>query len=400
MPTRKTLFWLIAAGLLYIIALNVGSGWLYVVIALLAAFPAASLGLSYLNTRRLQVKQYTSERAVQGESLISTIKITNTTLLPRFLLRLESSHGGGSARVLLSFLGPKEERNVKICHNRVKRGVYTSSHVKISSSAPIGLAGSRCLVDAVNPLVVYPRWFRLAGDWDAGRKNSGYAAASTLPTRSTASDYLGVRDYRPEDSPRSIHWRTTARSGSLAVIEYARRATISPVFILDCFQDANIGDADESSFETAVTVAASLLQREALYNRRFAIGSTPEDAAGRGLSHEIEPAMLWLAQVEASAAQPLELSNTTLPWPGVTPVLILTSHAAYSCIDKSEFLGGFPQPVIIMLDGRGFASGRNPKGVLMDDAALERLTSKLEKAGCRFLLINSAAEVTQCLESL
>lgn len=400
MPTRKTLFWLIAAGLLYLIALNVGSGWLYVVIALLVALPVASLGLSYFNTKRLQVEQYTLERAVQGESLISTIKITNTTLLPRFLLRLDSSLGGGSVRVLLSFLGPKEERNVKICYNQVKRGVYTSSHVKISSGAPIGLAGSRCFVDTVNPLVVYPRWFWLSGDWDAGQKNSGYAVASALPTRSTASDYLGVRDYRPEDSPRSIHWRTTARFGSLAVIEYARRATISPVFILDCFQDANIGDANESSFETAVTVAASLLQREALYNRRFAIGSTLEDAASRGLSHEIEPAMLWLAQVEASAAQPLELSGTTLPWPGVTPVLILTSHVAYSCIDKSEFLGSFPQPIIIMLDGRGFTSGRNPKGVLMDDAALGRLTSKLEKTGCRFLLISPTAELTPCLESL
>ena len=74
-------------------------------------------------------------------------------------------------------------------------------------------------------------------------------AASAIPTRNTASDYLvfattGLRQ------PRSIHWRTSARTGSLEVIEYARQSAITPVFLVDTFSGADRGKDMASTFET------------------------------------------------------------------------------------------------------------------------------------------------------
>ena len=100
MPTRKTIFWLLAAILLYLIALNVGSGWLYVVTSLLVTMPLAALILNRFNTGRLRVVQTSGEKAIHGESLFSRLEVTNQSLLPRFFLRFDCGFGGSATSLL------------------------------------------------------------------------------------------------------------------------------------------------------------------------------------------------------------------------------------------------------------------------------------------------------------
>ena len=223
--------------------------------------------------------------------------------------------------------------------------------------------------------------------------------SSAVPTRHTASDYLGVREYRSGDSPRSIHWRSSARTGKLASIEYSRQAAITPVLLLDTFSETEQGDP-ESSFETSVTIAASLAQREASHNRRLGIGSFPGDAGASGLGASLEESMLWLAQVDPNAPQPMDLAGDDLPWPEATPVLLLTSHQAYARLDQSNFLQEFPHSIVIMLDGRGFLKTGGQGSRLMDTRSLDSLADRLESRGAEFLLIASREEVPACLANL
>ncbi|MHB8142411.1 MAG: DUF58 domain-containing protein [Thermoleophilia bacterium] len=395
MPTRKTFFWLAAAGALYIIALNVGSGWLYVVTATLLAMPLMALLLSRLNCRRLQLAQSCAGHALREDALASRIVITNPHRLPRFFLRLDLFLGGSAASALIPFLGPRQSCRLELEFTGLRRGVYPGGSVIVSSSAPAGLARGRHSYDTDCPLVVYPRWHRLAGDWTAGQRNSGSTAASTTPSRSAASDYLGVRDYRPEDSPRSIHWPTSARIGKLAVIEFARQTATSPVFILDRFGGPS--GFDTTSFETAVSLAASLVQREAAGSRRFAIGASPRGAAEAGLGHEPGPAMLWLAGVRPDAEVSLDLSGEGLPWPETTPVLILPSSRAYARLHESEFLAANPQAIVIMLDGRRFTHDPLAHTHFLDSRELDRLALAIGAGGGDMLLAGSEEEALACL---
>jgi uncharacterized protein (DUF58 family) len=400
MPTRKTFYWLVSAVFLYLIAWNVGSGWLYLLTTLLVGFPAASIILNRINIRRIELSQSAPPAATAGERLPVTMEIRNRSWLPRFFLDLEYEFGGSHRRLFLPALGPKESRRVILDFDDPRRGDYPGAKVRLSSAAPAGLARSWRRLDVTSPLVVYPCWHRLTGDWATGQKNAGYMVSSAIPTRNTASDYLGVRDYRPGDSPRSIHWRTSARSGNLAVIEYARQAAITPVFLVDTFAEADRGNDAASTFEAAVTIAASLVQREFRHNRRSGIGSSPDDAAARGLGDSAAEAMLWLARTQAKAKRPMDLTRASLPWPEVTPVLLLTSHPAYAELHRSEFLQNFPHSIVIMLDGRGFEKGGRPRFSLLDDAGLEKLAEQLESMGAEFRLIPSADEVPLCLTSL
>lgn len=400
MPTGKTLYWLLAAATLYLIAWNVGSGWLYVLTVLLTAFPLASLILSRINIRRIEPRLEVPPSTTDGEMLPATLEITNPSYWPRFFLDLDCRYAGSRQRLFLPLLGPRESRRISYVFDQPRRGLYSGADVKISSAAPVGLARSRRRLETNSPIVVYPRRHQLAGDWASGYKNTGYMVASALATRNTASDYLGVRDYRSGDNPRSIHWRTSARTGSLDVIEYARQSAMTPVFLVDTFFEADRGKGMASTFETAVTIAASLAQREAIHKRRFAIGFSPEDAAARGLSHSAEESMFWLAGVNATSDAPMDLQSKALPWPEITPVLLLTSHPAYARLGQSTILEDFPHSIIIMLDGREFEKDARPRTPLMDDTALDQLAERLDTMGAEFLLVTSPDEVPLCLNDL
>ncbi|MFA6002253.1 MAG: DUF58 domain-containing protein [Thermoleophilia bacterium] len=400
MPTRKTIFWFTAAIVLYLIAWNIGSGWLYILVAMLTGFPLTSILLTRLNTRGIKITQESAGTVSQGDSVSSRLTINNSSIFPRFFLRFKCYFGGAGNSALLPFLGGRRQGDLSLEFKDLRRGVYAGGLVSAESSAPIGLALSRRRFDTQSPLVVYPRWHGIRSDWGEGRKDAGYMVSSSIPTRHATSDFLGVREYRPEDSPRSIHWRTSARSNKLAVIEYARQSAVTPVFIVDAFIEGISGTGQDSSFETAVSLAASLVQREARKNRRFAIGETLIDAAERGLEHDPGPAMLWLSNVSAGASGPLELPDTALPWPESTPVLIMTSHTAYSDLHRNEFFQAFPGSIIVMLDGRGFDTGKRHASRFMDEEQLRDLADGLESLGSLFLLVPSPESVPECLENL
>lgn len=400
MPTRKTVFWLVAATALYFIAWNVGSGWLYILSAFVLAVPVASLALARFNTRNLDVQLSSSAETLQGDPLLAEITIANRSWLPRFLIKIDLDFAGSKSSILAPVLSGRRNHQARLDFPDVRRGIYPGAAVKLSSSAPFGIASSKRLRTAERPLVVFPRSFILGSDWAAGQGSAGYMLASSVPTRKAGGDYLGVRDYRPEDSPRSIHWRTTARTGNLAVVEYAHQMAINPVVLVDNWRDADFGAGEQSSFETAVSIAASLINREAMHNRRFAIGSSWADAAARGMSNESHEALLWLSGIKADRQQPLRLSAAQLPWPSATPVLIMASHQAYADLASSEFLDVYPHSVVVMLDWRSQEKDRHQRSLMMADSALERLADEIDARGGRCVLIDAPDQVVRCLTDL
>lgn len=400
MPTRKTIFWLLAGAALYFIAWNVGSGWLYILAAAVVAVPLASLPLAWFNTHGLRMQLKSPGEAIQDDHLEAFITVSNRSLLPRFLIQLQVNFAGCTTRILVPSLDGHSSRQLSIALSGIKRGVYPMANISISSGAPFGIVTSRRRQITDCPLVVYPRSYRLSHDWATGQGSAGYMLASNVPTRRTGGDYLGVRDYRPEDSPRSIHWRTTARAGVLSVIEYAHQVAINPVVIVDNWREADFGSGANSSFETAVSIAASLIGREAMHNRRFAVGSSIAETATGGMSHQAEPALRWLSGVQADRSRPLDLEAGQLAWPGATPVIILSSHKSYARVARSDLLTTNPHSVLIMLDWRGLEPDGGRRSLMMADDALATLSDQIEGHGGRFVLIETPTQVERCLSDL
>src|SRR5262249_1768184 len=79
------------------------------------------------------------------------------------------------------------------------------------------------------------------------------------PRPGQSTSYMGVRDYRPGDDVRRIHWPATARRGAPVVKEY--ELDLAPYFTLfvDLERRHRAGTGLKSTLEYGVRTAASLL---------------------------------------------------------------------------------------------------------------------------------------------
>jgi uncharacterized protein (DUF58 family) len=97
---------------------------------------------------------------------------------------------------------------------------------------------------------------------------SGGARTPTQPTVvAEALDFHGVRPHRPGEGMRRIHWRSTARTGVLHVLEWEEEKASDLTVILDtqaAISVRGVPDRDgkdyytSDTFETNITLAATL----------------------------------------------------------------------------------------------------------------------------------------------
>jgi len=129
-----------------------------------------------------------------------------------------------------------------------ERGAYTLGPVTVAQRGPLGFFEKRVVTADTTRLVVYPRPYTLA------------RTASLLPqfdtdftTAQGEFDYL--REYRPGDPFRSIHWKSSAKHDELLVHSYApvdreQTVTVAATSAQSC--------ADEMA-TAAITIVEALL---------------------------------------------------------------------------------------------------------------------------------------------
>jgi uncharacterized protein (DUF58 family) len=98
----------------------------------------------------------------------------------------------------------------------VRRGPVNATAWSIGTSDPLGFfRGLRSRPDSEVALVL-PRFATLAGR----RQARELEATAAAPRAGSGNELFGIREYRPGDSLRRIHWRSSARHGELVVREY------------------------------------------------------------------------------------------------------------------------------------------------------------------------------------
>ncbi|MBI5304857.1 MAG: DUF58 domain-containing protein [Chloroflexi bacterium] len=139
-----------------------------------------------------------------------------------------------------------------------QRGYYTLGPARIRSGDLFGLFEREWTSPRVDRLIVYPR-ILLAQDWGLPPKDPLGEAKSRVPIFDDPSRPRGVRDYRPDDAPKHIHWRATARRGELQVKVYDPTMTYQWILFVNVatFEQTWQG-TDPVLLERVISLAASL----------------------------------------------------------------------------------------------------------------------------------------------
>ncbi|MEW9528008.1 DUF58 domain-containing protein [Microbispora sp. NPDC049125] len=351
------------------------------VAVLIIAMPLmASVVVARTRYRLSCARRLDPARAPVGTDSTVTLRLENVTRLPTGLLLVEDTLQYALGTRPRFVLDRVESRGVREIDYKVRsdlRGRFPIGPLSIRITDPFGLVELARSFTITDTLVVVPQVVplppvRLSGEW------SGGGDSRTRSVASAGDDDVAPRDYRQGDDLRRVHWRSTARHGELMVRREEQQWQSRGALLLDTRRHAHRGEGPRSSFEVAVSAAASIgvhLSGDGL-GLRLVTDQGPQHLPDAGQSWSLLDA---LAVVRQSSARSLEHGVAALRQGGGEGLVI----AVLGSIDSAEAqaLAKLRHPgvtgVAVLLDVEGWDG--------FPDEAAEQARGVLTSAGWRVL---------------
>jgi hypothetical protein len=242
----------------------VSVGVLLFVLPLFSALAAARARYRLSCTRSI-----TPARVAAGQTARVLVHLDNVSRLPSGLLLAEDAvpyQLGTRPRYVLNGIERGGSRDLGYPVRSDLRGKFVIGPLQIRVADSFGLVELGRSFSSRTTLVVTPRVVPLprmmvGGSW------LGEGDGGTRTVAAAGEDDVVPRAYRDGDELRRVHWRSTARYGELMVRREEQQWRNRVMILLDTRRGAHGGTGAASSFEFAVSAAASIgthLAREGL----------------------------------------------------------------------------------------------------------------------------------------
>ncbi|MFT4287309.1 DUF58 domain-containing protein [Nocardioides sp.] len=223
------------------------AGWL--VLALLLVCVAFVLGRHQLSA----ALDLSRDRVVVGERANGAARLLNRTGHRTLPLSVELVVGQGRARFDLPSLAPRAEHEELFAIPTSRRAVLTVGPVRTVRADPLGLLRREQELTEPELLYVHPRTVRVEGSASGLVRDLEGETVRKLSDNDVA--FHALRGYVPGDDRRNIHWKSTARTGTLMVRQFEETRRSHMLVVLSTRLDDYVS---EEEFEAAVSIAASL----------------------------------------------------------------------------------------------------------------------------------------------
>jgi len=328
---------------------------LILLVAGLAAGPiVASIFVSASMLRRLSVTRRVPAYVFSGETLRLDYSLQNgrrwtaaLALIVQDDLAPADRSIAGSANVHPRLFFPRVPGRARA---RVRwegpspvRGRYQLRALDLATRSPFGLLERRVSFAAPAELVVYPTIGHLTRRWQVLHRQATETRRGSRHDRTVQQqEYHGLRDYRPGDSPRWIHWRTSARLGQPMVKEFEHQHDQDLAVLIDPWHPrTKVTPEQREAVEEVIRFAATICYETCRHaGRRLLLGWTgPAPGLRQGpasikLLHELLDQLAVLrASTEGGLAPLLEaLPPATLR----EAILVVVSTRPINLIEEAE----------------------------------------------------------------
>ncbi len=205
----------------------------------------------------------------------------------KWIWMLRYLRGGDSIRTEIDTSTTSTQANncsIKLSLTPVRRGMIYLSDIKLFRPDPFGLCFATSTIRCNDSLLVLPKRYDVPHISLPG--SSPIHQPGGIPFSSSigeSDEFSSLREYRPGDSFRGIHWKSWAKTGKPIVKETHPEFFIRNALILDTI----VAPDKHEIFEEAVSVATSFLckidTQESLLDLIF-VGDKPYNfSMGRGL---------------------------------------------------------------------------------------------------------------------
>jgi uncharacterized protein (DUF58 family) len=249
-----------------------------------------------------------------------------------------------------------------------RRGLFTVGPTQLATGDPLGLYSVTLKYAGSLPFLVVPPVVPLPSiQVSPGGKAGDGRPRPDAPDRSVSVS--SVREYVPGDSLRWIHWRTTARRGSLFVRLFDGTPAADWWILLDLNEEVHVGGEENSTAEHAIVLAASLAHH-GLESRRNVGLVAPgaelvwlEPRGGTNRRWDILRELAGVAPGQDTLASVLNLVEPSLGQHA--SLVVITPDVGGKWVEPLVSLTGRGVvPTVLLLDPTTFGGKDDPRGIV------------------------------------
>lgn len=166
-----------------------------------------------------------------------------------------------------------------------RRGHFHLESFTIARPDPLGLFNAFVRVRVPDSLLILPKRHPVPELHFPGKRKFQSGGVSMASSIGESDEFVSLRDYRPGDPLRKIHWKSWARTGKPVVKEFSDEFFVRHALVLDTFQDVEETATFEAAVSAASSFACSILTQESLLDLMFVGPEAYCFTSGRGLAH-------------------------------------------------------------------------------------------------------------------
>lgn len=387
----------------YLVARLSGGSLPYFVLYLLLLLWAGAWAYTQYASRRIAGSVAVDRRRIEvGEAIQVKLRLENEGWVPVPWVEVED----GTPPHLLAGDRPRLATSLPLVGSHVvqltltarRRGQCLVGPYRIRTGDALGLFTRETVLRPDAQITIYPRVHPIE-DLPVPLAQPFGPVRTQERAFEDPSNHAEIRRYVPGDNPRHIHWRTSARMGTLMTRQHELNATTQLILLADFHREVHVdGTAagGHSTAEMAAEIAASLaalgirckMETGLLCTgqARFAVGP------GRG-ERAFREIMEALAQVEPAGDVMLEqlLETETGHLAHRATLVIITPRLTPRLCDRLAALRARHRVALILLDAATFA----PPGLARRQigAADPRLIDLLARRGLWVYVVPAGADL-------
>ena len=186
-----------------------------------------------------------------------------------------------------------------------RRGQVRFAGVTVARPDPFGLFKGFVSVPLPQNVLIIPKRYVLPQIQLPGTRRYQHGGVALASSVGDSDEFVSLREYRPGDPLRHIHWKSWARVGKPIVKEHQSEFFVRHALILDTFQEVEHSDVFEEAVSVAASFACTVRTQESLLDLMFVGPEAYCETVGRGLGRT-DTLLKVLACVRPCTNRPFE----------------------------------------------------------------------------------------------
>ncbi|HEY6129965.1 MAG TPA: DUF58 domain-containing protein [Candidatus Acidoferrum sp.] len=247
-------------------ALNTGNNLLFLILSCMVSLILMSGILSSVALAGVDLCVELTEHIFAGQTVRASVELINQKLtLPSFALRVEAVVPKNlraaallETPVYFPYLPRQQAMKQGVPVTFLRRGLHVQDTFRIVTRFPFGFLQKARRVALKSEALVYPS---VESGSELSEIFPGIEGSIESYHKGRGQDLHALREYMPTDSASHVHWKASARAGSLMVREFAREDDCRVLLVLDPHPGESALDKVTNlneRFERAVTLCAGI----------------------------------------------------------------------------------------------------------------------------------------------